>query len=90
MAKYVHALSLGYRITPSSHILATGGASVNKEILQVSTVLSLCPISSLQILANVFNACVYTGATNSASLGAAYRAKHGIVFYSAFIVQAVL
>lgn len=29
-------------------------------------------------MANVFNACVYTGVTaSSASLGAAYRAKHG-------------
>lgn len=31
----------------------------------------------MQVLADVFNAEVYTGATNSASLGAAYRAKHG-------------
>lgn len=36
LAKYVHALSLGYRITSTSRILATGGGSVNKQILQVS------------------------------------------------------
>lgn len=35
LAKYVHAVSLGYRITPASRILATGGASENKQILQV-------------------------------------------------------
>lgn len=65
LAKYVHAHSLGYRITPNSRILATGGASQNESICQV--------------LANVFNAKVYTGATNSASLGAAYRAKHALM-----------
>ncbi|XP_011405024.2 PREDICTED: xylulose kinase-like [Amphimedon queenslandica] len=66
LAKYIHACSLGYRITPSSRILATGGAAENKQILQ--------------ILANVFNACVYTGVTtSSASLGAAYRAKHALM-----------
>ena len=38
LAKYVHAHSLGYRITPTSRILATGGASKNKRILQVNIV----------------------------------------------------
>ncbi|GCB80497.1 hypothetical protein scyTo_0017197 [Scyliorhinus torazame] len=46
-------------------VLATGGASSNSDILQV--------------LADVFNAPVYTrDTTNSACLGCAYRAKHGL------------
>jgi xylulokinase len=66
LAKYVHSRSLGYRITSTSRIIATGGAAQNKTILQ--------------ILANIFNANVYTCATsNSASLGAAYRAKHALM-----------
>ena len=50
---------------PGSRVLATGGASSNKTILQV--------------LADVFNAPVYTikDTANSACLGCAYRAKHG-------------
>lgn len=45
-------------------ILATGGASVNKGLLR--------------IMADVFGAPVHTGReSNSASLGAAYRALHG-------------
>ena len=35
LAKYVHAQSLGYKITPTSRILATGGASQNASICQV-------------------------------------------------------
>ncbi|XP_010222973.1 PREDICTED: xylulose kinase-like [Tinamus guttatus] len=51
---------------PQTRILATGGASHNKKILQV--------------LADVFNAPVYTIDTaNSACLGSAYRAIHGLV-----------
>ena len=34
MAKWVHAHSLGYQISPSSRLLATGGASKNTAILQ--------------------------------------------------------
>ena len=83
MAKYIHAHTLGYRITPSSRILATGGASKNRSILQVALLPSPPPpplYFSVQVLADVFNANVYTlGVTdNSASLGAAYRAKHGL------------
>ncbi|NXT02166.1 XYLB kinase, partial [Jacana jacana] len=49
-----------------TRILATGGASHNKNILQV--------------LSDVFNAPVYTIDTaNSACLGSAYRAIHGLV-----------
>ena len=36
MAKRHHAQSLGYQITPSSRVLATGGAAVNHRIRQVS------------------------------------------------------
>ena len=36
VAKYIHAQSLGYKITPTSRILATGGASQNASIRQVS------------------------------------------------------
>ena len=35
MAKFMHARSLGYQITGSSRVLATGGASQNPRILQV-------------------------------------------------------
>ena len=38
MAKYIHAHTLGYRITPSSRILATGGAAQNNHILQASEI----------------------------------------------------
>uniref|UniRef100_A0A6Q2WP81 Xylulose kinase n=1 Tax=Esox lucius TaxID=8010 RepID=A0A6Q2WP81_ESOLU len=59
LAKRYHAEKLGYKI-----MLATGGASSNKEILQV--------------LSDVFNAPVYTiDVANSACLGCAYRALHG-------------
>ncbi|XP_051839921.1 xylulose kinase isoform X1 [Antechinus flavipes] len=65
MAKRIHAEKLGYRVVPSTKILATGGASHNKDILQV--------------LSDVFNAPVYTIETaNSACLGCAYRAIHGL------------
>ena len=50
---------------PNSHILATGGATKNHEILQV--------------LSNVFNTPVYTipVTANSACLGCIYRAMYG-------------
>ncbi|KAM4689628.1 xylulose kinase [Discoglossus pictus] len=65
LAKRIHAERLGYKIMPQTRILATGGASCNQDILQV--------------LADVFNAPVYTIATaNSACLGCAYRAAHGL------------
>ncbi|KYO46966.1 xylulose kinase isoform X1 [Alligator mississippiensis] len=66
MAKRIHAEKLGYKIMPKTRILATGGASHNKDILQV--------------LSDVFNTPVYTIDTaNSACLGCAYRAIHGLV-----------
>uniref|UniRef100_H2YXB8 Xylulose kinase n=1 Tax=Ciona savignyi TaxID=51511 RepID=H2YXB8_CIOSA len=65
LAKRYHAEKLGYRLGPESRVLATGGASSNKEILQV--------------LSDVFQAPVYTlDTSNSACLGCAYRAKHGV------------
>ncbi|KAK1794931.1 hypothetical protein P4O66_010123, partial [Electrophorus voltai] len=64
LAKRVHAQKLGYRIIPGTKVLATGGASSNKAILQV--------------LSDVFNAPVYTiDVANSACLGSAFRAMHG-------------
>ncbi|XP_076985893.1 xylulose kinase isoform X2 [Tamandua tetradactyla] len=66
MAKRIHAESLGYRVMPKTKILATGGASHNRDILQV--------------LADVFGAPVYVIDTaNSACVGSAYRAFHGLV-----------
>ncbi len=35
MAKLYHAPQLGYEITPTSRVLATGGASMNTHIRQV-------------------------------------------------------
>ncbi|CAL8294596.1 unnamed protein product [Lota lota] len=65
LSKRLHAERLGYRIIPGSRVLATGGASSNKDILQV--------------LSDVFNAPVYTtDVANSACLGSAYRALHGL------------
>ena len=34
MAKWIHAHRLGFQISPSSRLLATGGASQNTPILQ--------------------------------------------------------
>ncbi|XP_038554080.1 xylulose kinase-like [Micropterus salmoides] len=66
MSRRLHAERLGYSIIPGTRVLATGGASSNKEILQV--------------LSDVFNAPVYTiDLSNSACLGSAYRALHGLV-----------
>ncbi|XP_069816589.1 xylulose kinase isoform X2 [Dendropsophus ebraccatus] len=69
MAKRIYAERLGYKILPQTKILATGGASCNKDILQV--------------LSDIFNAPVHTIATaNSACLGCAYRAAHGLALLS--------
>ncbi|XP_030085508.2 xylulose kinase isoform X4 [Serinus canaria] len=58
-------------LVPRTRILATGGASHNKKILQ-------CFFP--QVLSDVFNAPVFTIDTaNSACLGSAYRAIHGLV-----------
>ncbi|KAM8822660.1 xylulose kinase isoform 2-T3 [Spinachia spinachia] len=64
LSRRLHAERLGYSITPGTRVLATGGASSNKDLLQV--------------LSDVFNAPVYTlDVSNSACLGSAYRALHG-------------
>ncbi|XP_078087666.1 xylulose kinase isoform X3 [Mustelus asterias] len=65
LAKRAYAEKLGFEVLKGTRVLATGGASSNPDILQV--------------LADVFNAPVYTIDTaNSACLGCAYRAKHGL------------
>ena len=57
-----HAQDLGYTITPNTRILATGGASANRSILQV--------------LSDVFNAPVYVQEKpNSAAAGGAFLAR---------------
>ncbi|XP_019745577.1 xylulose kinase isoform X2 [Hippocampus comes] len=64
LSRRLHAERLGYSIIPGTRILATGGASRNKDILQV--------------LSDVFNAPVYAAdVSDSACLGSAYRALHG-------------
>lgn len=66
LSKRLHAERLGYSIMPGTRVLATGGASSNRHILQV--------------LSDVFNAPVFTmDSSNSACLGSAYRALHGLV-----------
>ncbi|XP_050539428.1 xylulose kinase isoform X3 [Daktulosphaira vitifoliae] len=66
IAKRAHAEQLGFIIGPETRIIVTGGASANSTLLQ--------------ILSDVFNAPVYTQeGANSAVLGAAYQAKHGIM-----------
>lgn len=71
LSKRVHAEKLGYTTGKTSKVLVTGGASANKSIIQV--------------LADVFNAPVYIQEfRNSACLGSAYRAKHGLIKTSSF------
>jgi len=67
IAKKYYSEKIGHKIIEGSKILATGGASNNKEILQV--------------LSDVFKAPVYilNDTANSAALGCAYRAKHGLL-----------
>ncbi|XP_015183446.1 PREDICTED: xylulose kinase isoform X3 [Polistes dominula] len=66
VAKRAYAEDFGFVIGPNTRIIATGGASANKTILQV--------------LADVFNSPVYISeVTNSAMMGAAYQAKHGLL-----------
>lgn len=59
------ATDMGFSFGEDTRILATGGASANKSILQV--------------LSDVFNAPVYTQQSTEAALfGAAYRAKYAL------------
>ncbi|XP_050297217.1 xylulose kinase-like isoform X2 [Anthonomus grandis grandis] len=65
IAKRVYAEDFGFEVGKGTKILATGGASQNKALLQV--------------LADVFDSSVYVQeAANSAMLGSAYQAKHGL------------
>ncbi|XP_012286232.1 xylulose kinase isoform X2 [Orussus abietinus] len=65
IARRSHAEDFGFTIGPETRIIATGGASANKAILQV--------------LADVFNSPVYiSDVSNSARMGAAYQAKHAL------------
>lgn len=65
LARRMYAELRGMSVGPQTRVLATGGASSNKAILQV--------------LSDVFNAPVYvTDVPNSAALGGCYRAKHGV------------
>lgn len=66
---------------PNTKILATGGASINKSILQVAADVFNCPVytqvvfSSNEIIINL-NACFFfKEGCNSAVVGAAYQAK---------------
>ncbi|XP_059170004.1 xylulose kinase-like isoform X2 [Physella acuta] len=73
VARRVHAEKVGCKLGNKTRIIATGGGSKNKDILQV--------------LADVFNTPVYVkDVPNSACLGCAIRAKHtslgGDVTYS--------
>lgn len=59
------ATEMGFSFVEDTRILATGGASANKSILQV--------------VSDVFNAPVYIQKnTEAALLGAAYRAKYAL------------
>ncbi|KAI8421195.1 hypothetical protein MSG28_008264 [Choristoneura fumiferana] len=62
VARRAHAEDMGFELVESSRLIATGGASVNKELLQ--------------IFADVFNTPVYVQEqhANAALLGAAIRA----------------
>ncbi|XP_052866901.1 xylulose kinase [Anopheles cruzii] len=63
LTRKVYATEMGFSFGENTKILATGGASANRSILQV--------------ISDVFNAPVYTQKTTEAALfGAAYRAKY--------------
>lgn len=69
----IHAESLGFKSGPNTRILATGGASANQSIVKV--------------LADVFNAPVYTySIPNSAVLGSALLAKFGKSIFLILII----
>ncbi|XP_031692084.1 xylulose kinase isoform X2 [Oncorhynchus kisutch] len=77
LAKRVHAEKLGYKIIPGTRVLATGGASSNKDILQHAVPFLFF---HTQVLSDVFDAPVYTiDVANSACLGCGYRALQGLV-----------
>ena len=65
IAKRVHAETFGFK--DGDKLIVTGGASANKDILQV--------------IADVFQLNVYiqSSTQNSAAMGAAYRALYGVL-----------
>uniref|UniRef100_A0A182FIZ4 Xylulose kinase n=1 Tax=Anopheles albimanus TaxID=7167 RepID=A0A182FIZ4_ANOAL len=70
LARKSYATEMGFSFGEKTKIIATGGASVNHSILQV--------------VADVFNAQVYTQKTTEAALlGAAYRAKYVLSLHRA-------
>lgn len=65
LARKLYMELRGMHIGPDTRILATGGASLNRAILQV--------------ISDVFGAPVFVSdIPNSAALGSCYRAKHGL------------
>ncbi|XP_048747057.1 xylulose kinase-like isoform X2 [Ostrea edulis] len=65
IARKMYMEMRGMHVGPDTRILATGGASLNKAILQV--------------ISDVFGAPVFVSdIPNSAALGSCYRAKHGL------------
>ncbi|XP_017774210.1 PREDICTED: xylulose kinase [Nicrophorus vespilloides] len=65
IGRRAHIEDIGFKFDENTRILATGGASKNKSILQV--------------ISDVFNAPVYVQETaDSAMLGAAYQAKYAL------------
>jgi len=68
LAMYLHSKNIGLKVTHG--VLVTGGGSRNPEILQ--------------IISDVFGKPVYTGEqNNSACLGAAFKAAHGVACHKA-------
>ena len=65
IAKRVHAETFGFK--DGDKLIVTGGASANKDILQV--------------IADVFqlNVFIQSSTQNSAAMGAAYRALYGVL-----------
>ena len=72
LAKRLHAEKIGFKITADTRILVTGGASVNLAILQVDFIIinfvSCFFFFSilLQVVADVFNAKVFTQVSRQA------------------------
>ncbi|XP_047358248.1 xylulose kinase isoform X4 [Vespa velutina] len=92
VAKRAHAEDFGFVIGPNTRIIATGGASANKTILQVladvfnsPVYISLFKVPGVSCNPNVAQVeiilkCAQSREiTNSAMMGAAYQAKHGLL-----------
>ncbi|CAG2056155.1 unnamed protein product [Timema podura] len=93
LAKRAHAEDLGFNIEAGSRIIATGGASNNKSILQVLSDVFNAPVFVLVRVSGSLSIYKYRyptqfrkytilslqEAANSAMLGSAYQAKHALV-----------